>query len=63
MTITAAAWRLDGNYVSLLHLPADLRPQLFIVQEVASDPASLPATGAPRPVASAVGEQGEAGGF
>src|ERR671916_1293203 len=63
MPITATAGRLDGNHVSLLHLPADLRPQLLNAQEVAADPARLATIDTSRPVASAVGEQGEARGF
>src|SRR5829696_1329213 len=63
MPVTATTGCLDGNHVSFLHLPADLRWQLLAAQEVAADPARFAAAGSARPVAPAVGEQGEAGGF
>src|SRR5919112_1976580 len=61
--VTAAARRLDGDDVPRLHLPADLGPQLLVVQEVAADPARLASIDAPRAVTPAVGEQREAGRF
>src|SRR5918992_857411 len=63
MPVTATAGCLNGNHVSFLHLPADLGRQLLVVQEVAADPARFAAVNAARPVAPAVGEQREAGGF
>src|SRR5215204_6053013 len=63
MPVTATTGCLDDNHVSFLHLPADLRWQLLAAQEVAADPARFAAAGSVRPVAPAVGEQGEAGGF
>src|ERR671912_725401 len=62
MPVTATAGRLDGHHVSLLQLPADLGRQLLAVQEVAADPARFASVDAARPVAPAVGEQGEARG-
>src|ERR671911_1226736 len=63
MPVTATAGCLDGNHVSFLHLPADLGRQLLAAQEVAADPARLAAGYSPRPVAPAIGEQGEARWF
>ena len=62
-SVTAAARRLDGNHVSLLHLPADLRRQLLAVKEVAADPAWFSSFQAVWTVAPAVGEEGEARWF
>src|SRR5918992_2469854 len=63
MPITATAGCLDGHDVSLLHLPADLGRQLLAAQEIAADSSRFAAVDAARPVAAAVGEQREAGGF